>query len=70
MIDDVGFGIDLMLVEWLFEFFVCGDLLCNCVIGGIGLGFVIVCLIVECYGGIVILELGLYGCVCVMLLFV
>lgn len=52
---NLGELIDFVLLLWIFDWFVCGDFVCSGgVLGGmVGFGFVIVCLVMELYGGIV-----------------
>lgn len=48
---DMGFGIVVEYVGWIFECFYCVDLLWYNLVLGMGFGFVIVWLIMDNYGG-------------------
>lgn len=55
VVDD-GFGFDQGDLDQVFELFFCVECLCSCDIGGSGLGFVSVCVVVCVYGGDVRFE--------------
>ena len=58
---DMVLGISVNDCECIFDCLYCVEVSCNCGIGGSGFGLVIVCNIVEVYGGCIVVSPGALG---------